>query len=418
VKPIQEISQNWLTNFAVRNGWQRAFNRPFYIFLEVTNRCNLACIMCGRTHDPRYEIKGHTGDLTLERVKRLDSFYPHATFTIPTGVGEPFINLELVPIIKYLKSRGTQVSLTSNGTILNKIHSTEMIQCGLDKIIFSIDGATQQTFERIRVNARFNTVIGNVARLKELKAQHQSPFPRVELELVAMACNFHELPAWAEMAKELGAEALTVQNLFGHSGEVFGDIYDSQKLIHIAYSQGNKIWEEFLDTARRLNLQIYSPYLNADMRQHFGPDPVAPERMDAGSTSGRDRLPDHADIGAEVAPAAGTQAAPPRQAEKTTPMYCTQPWSILFMAWNGDIRTCCFNEYALGNITGNSIEKIWNGPKYRSMRKAVAAGKVMDVCRDCLSSGSNYSIIPELDMSLPSRHLRAALQKNLIRIKK
>jgi MoaA/NifB/PqqE/SkfB family radical SAM enzyme len=95
------------------------------------------------------------------------------------------------------------------------------------------------------------------------------------------------------------------------------------------------------------------------------------------------------------------------------PMYCTQPWSVIYMSWNGDIRTCCFNDYALGNIDRNTIDEIWNGPRYRAMRKSVAEGKILEVCRDCVNGKSNYSVIPKLDPSLLFQEIRAILHQAL-----
>jgi MoaA/NifB/PqqE/SkfB family radical SAM enzyme len=96
------------------------------------------------------------------------------------------------------------------------------------------------------------------------------------------------------------------------------------------------------------------------------------------------------------------------------PMYCDQPWSVIYMAWNGDVRTCCFNDYALGNIDHSTIEELWNGPKYHAMRKSVARGEVLDACRDCLNGKSNYSVVPKLEPSLLLTEIRSMFHRALL----
>jgi len=97
--------------------------------------------------------------------------------------------------------------------------------------------------------------------------------------------------------------------------------------------------------------------------------------------------------------------------ESLQPMYCDQPWSVIYMAWNGDIRTCCFNDYSLGNVDHNTIDEIWNGPKYHSMRKSIARGQVLDVCRDCLNGHANYSVVPKLEPTLLLTEIRSMFHR-------
>ena len=78
----------------------RPWNTPTHIFLEVTNRCNLSCVMCGRTHDRRYKDEAFTGDISLETVRKLEPFYRSSTFVTATGLGEPFLNPQMTEILK------------------------------------------------------------------------------------------------------------------------------------------------------------------------------------------------------------------------------------------------------------------------------------------------------------------------------
>ncbi len=114
-RPFLKTTNQLTAALSARSRRGRPWNTPTHIFLEVTNRCNLSCVMCGRTHDRRYRDPVFTGDISLETVRKLDSFYRSSTFVTATGLGEPFLNPEMTGILRHLKKRGACVSMTSNG---------------------------------------------------------------------------------------------------------------------------------------------------------------------------------------------------------------------------------------------------------------------------------------------------------------
>jgi MoaA/NifB/PqqE/SkfB family radical SAM enzyme len=77
-------------------------------------------------------------------------------------------------------------------------------------------------------------------------------------------------------------------------------------------------------------------------------------------------------------------------------MYCSQPWSTIYVAWDGKLRTCCFNEYLLGDLGVDSFERIWKGRTYRDLRRKVIRGDILEECADCLGGMSNPNYISSL----------------------
>jgi hypothetical protein len=69
-------------------------------------------------------------------------------------------------------------------------------------------------------------------------------------------------------------------------------------------------------------------------------------------------------------------------------MYCTQPWTTVYVTWNGKVRTCCFNEYLLGDLNQTAFHNVWNGYPYKNLRKQVINGGVLKECTDCLAGKS------------------------------
>jgi radical SAM protein with 4Fe4S-binding SPASM domain len=77
-------------------------------------------------------------------------------------------------------------------------------------------------------------------------------------------------------------------------------------------------------------------------------------------------------------------------------MYCSQPWSTIYLSWDGKLRTCCFNEYVLGDLDKSSFSEIWRGKRYRALRRKVIQGQPLNECADCLAGKSTPDYVSPL----------------------
>ena len=84
-RPFLKTTNQLTAALSARSGRVSPWNTPTHIFLEATNRCNLSCVMCGRTHDRRYKDAAFTGDISLETVRTLEPFYRPSTFVRRRG---------------------------------------------------------------------------------------------------------------------------------------------------------------------------------------------------------------------------------------------------------------------------------------------------------------------------------------------
>ena len=150
---------------------------PEYLVVEATNRCNLNCLMCDRsiTTETIQNI-----DFGLYR-KIIDESAQNGNVNLFLQfLGEPMLNPQLVPMIKYSKQQGIPfVSVTTNGTFLNKNNLAEdLLSSGIDEINISIDGATRDTYEAIRVGASLERVEANT---RLLLAKRKGDKPSINL---------------------------------------------------------------------------------------------------------------------------------------------------------------------------------------------------------------------------------------------
>jgi len=134
---------------------------PRQIRMEATKICNLKCVGCRRGwEDDISEIQGDK-HLTLARVQNIVEQIPSLKLLGFSGDAETTMNPYLWDILKYLKTKGIKSTFTTNNTLLNKERVRLCEDCGIIRISLSLTGARKETFEKIRVGAKFEKVLEN-----------------------------------------------------------------------------------------------------------------------------------------------------------------------------------------------------------------------------------------------------------------
>lgn len=163
---------------------------PSLIHVEVTNRCNLNCKMCGRT---LMSLKGKS-DLSFDLyVKIIDQASRMGTeMIILHSWGEPLLHPDIDKMIFYASQRGLPTWLSTNATLLDDCIGLKLIQAGLGGIVFSVDGATAKTYEEIRRGASFEKVSRNIENFLKLKKDMRSRI-MCTVQMIEMQENRHEM---------------------------------------------------------------------------------------------------------------------------------------------------------------------------------------------------------------------------------
>ncbi|MFC1711402.1 radical SAM/SPASM domain-containing protein [Patescibacteria group bacterium] len=164
---------------------------PLEIGIELTNKCNLACIMC-----PHQEIiKQNLRPLGMMKFalfkKIINEIKEFAELVYLHGMGEPLLNQKIIRFVKYAKSKNLRVALSTNATLLDKDISQKLIKANIDYIIFAVDGATKETYEYIRVGAKLRKVEENIHDFLKFKARSRYK-PFVVIQFITMKANEKE----------------------------------------------------------------------------------------------------------------------------------------------------------------------------------------------------------------------------------
>ncbi len=162
---------------------------PTIIHIEPTNRCNLQCEMCGRT------IKNAVGrkDISLTLYKKIidQAIDLKVELLILHNWGEPLLHPHIVEMIKYASQKGLPVWMSTNATLLNEKTSKRILKSGLKGMVFSVDGASPETYENIRRGAIYERTVENIRRFIELKRINNVKMMNT-IQMIKTEKNAHE----------------------------------------------------------------------------------------------------------------------------------------------------------------------------------------------------------------------------------
>ena len=178
------------------------FDFPIHMDLETTSVCNFRCVMCPQSYD-REGID--FGFMSLDLFKKvIDEGVQNGLCSVKFNWrGEPFLNPDIYEMIKYAKDKGIIETMTNtNGSLLTKENCKKIIEAGLDKIIISIEGATKETYEKIRILGNYDILTRNIENLIEMKEKLGSRKPYIRVQTVRMKETATEVDAFVEKWKD------------------------------------------------------------------------------------------------------------------------------------------------------------------------------------------------------------------------
>ncbi len=203
------------------------------IYLEPTVACNLECITCFRNawEQPIGRMTEETFERFYAGLKDLPSI-PSVYFG---GIGEPLFHVKTIEWIRRIKQLNVKVELITNGTILNEKICRQLIDAGLDILWVSIDGATPESYEDVRLGAELPTVLENVRRLFRMRRGGHFPIPEIGVAFVAMQRNIADLPKIIRMGHSFGAKYYSVSNIQPATAEMQVERLYTRTMRNIAY---------------------------------------------------------------------------------------------------------------------------------------------------------------------------------------
>lgn len=184
---------------------------PTCLNIEITNACNLKCIMCYNN-----DVTVEKGIMDLKLYKKIiDEGSKHNLNSIKLSWrGEPLLNKNIVEMIKYAKEKNIlEVSFNTNGLLLTEELSNQLIDSKLDMILFSVDGATKESYEKIRLGGDYNKMVHNIMQFLEIKRKKKAKLPYTRIQFVKMEENVNDVDLLLEKWEGLVDKVLIYPSL-------------------------------------------------------------------------------------------------------------------------------------------------------------------------------------------------------------
>jgi len=303
---------------------------PVSISIEPTTSCNLRCPECP---SGLRSFTRETGMLEESFFRKtIDELSKELFYLTFYFQGEPYLNPKFLEMVKYASQKNIYTATSTNAHYLDDVNSKKTVESRLDRLIISIDGTTQESYESYRIGGDLKKVIEGTKNILKWKKQLKSKTPHVIFQFVVFRQNEHEVEEIKKLGKELGVDEVKIKS---------AQIYD--------YENGNDRIPANEEFSRYKKLSIDSTVaVNLPLK-----------KGDKGGFAVKSEQPDS----------------------------CWKMWHSCVITWDGKIVPCCFDKDAkhqLGDLKQRKFKDIWLNGSYTKFRSSLLKSrKEIDICKNC-----------------------------------
>lgn len=179
---------------------------PLSINIEPTTSCNLRCPECPSGLRSFSRPAGMLEQSFFQKtIDELSDTLIYLTFYFQ---GEPYLNPAFLDMVKYASQKKIYTFTSTNAHYLNEENARRTVESGLDKLIISIDGTTQEVYQQYRVGGQLNKVLEGAENIIKWKKKLKSKTPYVVFQFLVVKPNEHQIEEAKKLTKELGADEI------------------------------------------------------------------------------------------------------------------------------------------------------------------------------------------------------------------
>lgn len=302
---------------------------PRRLVLELTNACNLNCVMCGRN---AANFKPTVFDMDV--FKSLEPLMDTIEEVTLMGWGEPTIHPHFNEMLEIINRHSARKYFCSNGMNLQNIKNA-IFDYNVDVFAVSLDGATDETNSRIRRGSKIEQITRDLKEIVEIKKERGLKYPWINFVFCAMQSNIHELPDLVRLAAEIGIEEVKVVYLTVFGEDLLNEsLWGHEDLIR-------KYFEEAIHISEEMGIILKLP--------HYIGEDVAGDKL-------------HKD--------------------------CFVSWRDFFLGSDGYVRPCMSTPIQFFPYDkSKDFMEMWNSKEYQNYRAVVNDTQKMDApCTRCYQS--------------------------------
>lgn len=182
---------------------------PMTVSIEPTTACNLRCPECP---SGLRAFSRPTGNLKTDFFRQtIDEMYQELLYLIFYFQGEPYINPGFLDMVNYAHKKGIYTITSTNGHFLNDENARKTIESGLDRMIISVDGTTQEVYENYRKAGKLETVLQGARNVVKWKKKLKSKTPHIIFQFLVVRPNEHQIPEIYRLAEEIGVDEVKLK---------------------------------------------------------------------------------------------------------------------------------------------------------------------------------------------------------------
>jgi radical SAM protein with 4Fe4S-binding SPASM domain len=182
---------------------------PFTISVEPTTSCNLGCPECPSGLRAFSRPTGKLDPLLYQKL--LNESAPDLLYLYFYFQGEPYLHPGFTELVRQAHEKNIYTVTSTNGHYLNERRAEETVRSGLDRIIISIDGSTQEVYEQYRRGGELAKVIEGTKNLLSARRRLGAKNPHIILQFLVVKPNEHQVPEIFRLGKELGVDEVKLK---------------------------------------------------------------------------------------------------------------------------------------------------------------------------------------------------------------
>ncbi len=337
---------------------------PETISLFLTYRCNLACSMCGYwgkcgslKEKKSEELKQI---LTIEELEKTIDEVAHFKPNITLFGGEPFLYPDWPRLIKYIKANKLRCNVVTNGTLLAG-REEEIINSGLDEIIFSLEGPRQIHDKITNIAGSFEKAFKALQTIAQLKKEGNFQYPKINIAVTIQEDNFKFLYETFILAQKLNPDSITFHHLSFVDREI---LENTNEILNKEFRATSSDWQGFL----RADLPKIEPAGLIEGIKKIRQDSHGEKAF---------FYPEFSD--SEIEMYYGNFKFESKECKNR----CLSPWMTVYIFPDGRVGPCEELNIYFGNIRTERFKAIWNNESFRRFRCILKKEKKFPVCVRC-----------------------------------
>lgn len=179
---------------------------PISISFEPTTSCNLRCPECP---SGLRSFTRPTGMLQEDLFnKALTELGDKLLYLILYFQGEPYLNPKFLDFVKLASKKKIYTATSTNAHYLNDTNARKTVESGLDRLIISVDGTTQEVYQSYRIGGNLNKVLEGARNVVRWKKELKSSTPHIIFQFLVVKPNEHQIPEIEKLAREIGVDEI------------------------------------------------------------------------------------------------------------------------------------------------------------------------------------------------------------------